>query len=169
MNYLISYIESSCPPDRLSSCVSPNFSLRESVQAPAKPVLFGNAHRLSPLDQRADPFTEKCVAAALTMNTALVSTPDLFLAVQNHVECQDADFSAACRLAILSAVGPAAFPVPSVSVRQSPRDIGKALKSQMSGLWRYQVGNYRVVCEIQDTAITVLVVRIGHRRDVYRL
>lgn len=54
-------------------------------------------------------------------------------------------------------------------VRQSPRDIGKALKSQMSGLWRYQVGNYRVVCEIQDTAITVLVVRIGHRRDVYRL
>jgi mRNA interferase RelE/StbE len=53
-------------------------------------------------------------------------------------------------------------------VRQSPRDIGKALKSQMSELWRYRVGDYRIVCEIQDTAITVLVVRIGHRREVYR-
>ncbi len=89
--------------------------LRDSVEAPAKPVLFGNAHRLSLLDQRADPFTEKCVAAALTMNTALVSTPDLFLAVQNHVECQDADFAAACRHAILSSVGRVTFPVPTPS------------------------------------------------------
>lgn len=100
--------------------------LRESVPAPAKPVLFGNAHRLSPLDQRADPFTEKCVAAALTMNTALVSTSDLFLAVQNHVECQDADFSATCRQAILSAVGQVTFPVPSVvkSVQETESEAG---------------------------------------------
>ena len=88
--------------------------LRESVTAPAKPVLFGNASRLSPLDERGDPFTEKCVAAALTMNTALVSTPDLFFAVQSYVDCQDADFAAVCRLAILSSIGRVTFPVPSV-------------------------------------------------------
>ncbi len=92
--------------------------LRDSVEVSAKPVLFGNAHRLSPLDQRADPFTEKCVTAAQTMNTALVSTPDLFLAVQSHVECQRADFAAACRLAILSSVGRVTFPVPSPEVEQ---------------------------------------------------
>ncbi|MCP1641036.1 hypothetical protein J2T41_000630 [Pseudomonas citronellolis] len=92
--------------------------LRDSVDAPAKPVLFGNSHRLSPLDQRTDPFTEKCVAAALTMNTALVSTPDLFLAVQTHVECQRADFATACRLAILSSVGQVTFPVPQLESEQ---------------------------------------------------
>lgn len=87
--------------------------LRESVDAPAKPVLFGNAHRLVSLADRGDAFTEKCVAAALTMNTALVFTPDLFLAVQNHVECQDSEFAAACRQAILSSVGRVNFPVPA--------------------------------------------------------
>ena len=87
--------------------------LRDSVTTPAKPVLFGNAHRLSSLDQRGDPFTEKCVAAALTMNTALVFTPELFLAVQTCVECQDEDFAAACRQAILSSVGHVTFPTPA--------------------------------------------------------
>lgn len=87
--------------------------LRESVEAPAKPVLFGNAHRLVSLVDRGDAFTEKCVAAALTMNTALVFTPDLFLAAQNYVECQDSEFAAACREAILSSVGRVAFPVPA--------------------------------------------------------
>jgi len=90
--------------------------LRESVEAPAKPVLFGNAHRLVSLEERRDAFTEKCVAAALTMNTALVFTPDLFLAVQNHVECQDSEFAAACRQAILSSVGRVTFPVPATRV-----------------------------------------------------
>ncbi len=84
--------------------------LRESVEIPAKPVLFGNANRLLPLEKRSDPFTEKCVAAALTMNTALVFTPDLFFAVQNYIECQDARFAAACRLAILSSIGRVIFP-----------------------------------------------------------
>ncbi|AKK01880.1 hypothetical protein VM99_26660 [Pseudomonas chlororaphis] len=86
--------------------------LRESVEVPAKPVLFGNAYRILPIDQRTHPFTEKCSASALTMNTALVSTPDLFLAVQSYVDCQDADFAAACRQAILSSVGQVIFPGP---------------------------------------------------------
>lgn len=85
--------------------------LRDEVESPAKPVLFGNAHRLTQLDQRPEPFTDKCLASALTTNTALVSTPDLFLAVQAFDATQSADFAAACRLAILSAVGRVVFPV----------------------------------------------------------
>lgn len=37
----------------------------------------------------------------------------------------------------------------------------------MSGQWRYRIGNYRVICEIQDEEIIVLVLEIGHRKDVY--
>ncbi|WP_426662242.1 hypothetical protein [Rhodanobacter aciditrophus] len=102
--------------------------LRESVEAPAKPVLFGNAHRLVPLEDRGDAFTEKCVAAALTMNTALVFTPDLFLAVQNCVESQDSEFTAECRQAILSSVGRVTFPVPvtRTTTRQNEGETGHA-------------------------------------------
>jgi mRNA interferase RelE/StbE len=38
----------------------------------------------------------------------------------------------------------------------------------MGGLWRYRVGDYRVICEVQDASVTVLVVKIGPRREVYR-
>ncbi|MCK5784241.1 MAG: type II toxin-antitoxin system RelE/ParE family toxin, partial [Desulfobacterales bacterium] len=37
-----------------------------------------------------------------------------------------------------------------------------------AGLWRYRIGDYRVLCEIQDENIVVLVLAIGHRRDVYK-
>jgi mRNA interferase RelE/StbE len=50
----------------------------------------------------------------------------------------------------------------------NPRLLGAALTGSLSGLWRYRVGNYRIVCEIQDEKINVLVVRIGHRREVYK-
>jgi mRNA interferase RelE/StbE len=49
-----------------------------------------------------------------------------------------------------------------------PRQLGKALKGQLSELWRYQVGDYRLVCELRDEVLVVLVVRIGHRKEVYR-
>jgi hypothetical protein len=86
--------------------------LRESVSMPAKPVLFGNSYRLVAPSERGEPFTEKCAAAAATMNTALVSTPDLFTAVQHFVECQDLQFAAACRSAVLSTIGRVVFPAP---------------------------------------------------------
>ena len=50
----------------------------------------------------------------------------------------------------------------------NPRLLGKALKDQVSSLWRYRVGNYRLICELKDDVMVVLVVRIGHRRGVYR-
>jgi len=45
---------------------------------------------------------------------------------------------------------------------------GGVLKGEFSGLRRIRIGNYRVVYEVQDQKLVVLVVRIGHRRDVYR-
>jgi mRNA interferase RelE/StbE len=50
----------------------------------------------------------------------------------------------------------------------NPRQRGKPLHGDKRGLWRYRVGDYRLICDIQDEKITVLVLEVGHRRDVYR-
>lgn len=50
----------------------------------------------------------------------------------------------------------------------NPRELGKALKGSLGDLWRYRVGDYRVLCDIQDGVLTVLVLQIGNRREVYR-
>ncbi len=55
-----------------------------------------------------------------------------------------------------------------VAAASNPRQSGKALKGPLGGLWRYRVGDCRVICEIQDGILCVLVVRIGNRKDVYR-
>ncbi len=50
-----------------------------------------------------------------------------------------------------------------------PRSIGEPLRGERFGAyWKYRVGDYRLICSIQDQRIVVTVVRIGHRRDVYR-
>lgn len=51
---------------------------------------------------------------------------------------------------------------------EDPRQIGKPLVGQLGELWRYRVGNYRIIASIEDHDIRVLVVRIGHRSKVYR-
>ncbi|MGD0838481.1 MAG: type II toxin-antitoxin system RelE/ParE family toxin [Polyangia bacterium] len=52
---------------------------------------------------------------------------------------------------------------------EDPRSIGEALRgSRLGGLWKYRVGDYRIVAKIEDQLIRILVVRIGHRREVYR-
>lgn len=50
----------------------------------------------------------------------------------------------------------------------NPRMRGEALQGPLSGLWKYRVGDYRLVCQIQDEVVTVLIVWLGHRREVYR-
>ena len=51
---------------------------------------------------------------------------------------------------------------------QDPRSRGKALVGDKQGLWRYRVGDYRILCEIRDTELVITDVAIGHRREVYR-
>ncbi len=48
-----------------------------------------------------------------------------------------------------------------------PRQHGKPLKANRRGQWRYRVGNYRIITEIQDNKIIVLVLEIGHRKNIY--
>jgi mRNA interferase RelE/StbE len=55
-----------------------------------------------------------------------------------------------------------------VEVADNPRQWGKPLHGDKGGLRRYRVGDYRLICDIQDERITVVVVTVGHRKDVYR-
>ncbi len=49
----------------------------------------------------------------------------------------------------------------------NPRAHGKALSANLSGLWRYRVGDYRLIAEIQDSRLVILMIEIGHRSAVY--
>jgi mRNA interferase RelE/StbE len=51
---------------------------------------------------------------------------------------------------------------------EDARSLGKALRGPLGEFWRYRVGDYRIVCDLQDEKLRVLVVRIGNRKDVYR-
>ncbi len=54
-----------------------------------------------------------------------------------------------------------------VAKLDDPRSVGKALTGELGAFWRYRVGDYRVICDIKDCEITVMVLRVGHRREVY--
>jgi mRNA interferase RelE/StbE len=52
---------------------------------------------------------------------------------------------------------------------ENPRSIGEALKgTEFGDLWKYRVGDYRIIASIEDKLVRILVVRIGNRREVYR-
>jgi mRNA interferase RelE/StbE len=56
-----------------------------------------------------------------------------------------------------------------VASLDNPRQTGAALQgSELGSFWRYRVGDYRIICDIQDHKLVVLVVEIGHRREIYR-
>jgi mRNA interferase RelE/StbE len=55
-----------------------------------------------------------------------------------------------------------------VAKNEDPRTLGKALTGSLGTLWRYRVGDYRIICEIQRSTVRILVVRVGHRGEVYR-
>lgn len=50
----------------------------------------------------------------------------------------------------------------------NPRSIGEALKGPLGNYWKYRVGDYRIICDIQDNIITILVLSVGDRKDIYR-
>jgi mRNA interferase RelE/StbE len=51
---------------------------------------------------------------------------------------------------------------------KNPRHFGEPLKGEYSGFWRYRIGNFRIICDIQDDMLVVLVLTIGHRRQIYK-
>ena len=55
-----------------------------------------------------------------------------------------------------------------IAAAENPRSIGKALSGALGSFWRYRVGDCRVICDIQDGALRVLVVQVGNRREIYR-
>jgi mRNA interferase RelE/StbE len=50
----------------------------------------------------------------------------------------------------------------------NPRSIGEALKGPLGEFWKYRVGDYRIICDIKDNVVTILVLTIGDRKQVYR-
>jgi mRNA interferase RelE/StbE len=55
-----------------------------------------------------------------------------------------------------------------IATSSDPRRFGKALTGDLKGLWRYRVADYRLVAKIEDGRFVVLVLTVGHRREVYR-
>lgn len=51
---------------------------------------------------------------------------------------------------------------------KNPRQLGKALKWGFSGQWRYRIGDYRIICHIDDDALLILALSVTHRKDAYR-
>lgn len=50
---------------------------------------------------------------------------------------------------------------------EDPRRHGKGLTANRSGQWRYRVGDYRLLAKIEDNRVVILILTIGHRRDIY--
>jgi len=55
-----------------------------------------------------------------------------------------------------------------VANAENPRETGEALKGNLRDYWRYRVGDYRILCRLEDDIVTVFVVHVGHRREVYK-
>ena len=55
-----------------------------------------------------------------------------------------------------------------IATNEDPQRFGKALRHELQGLWRYRIGDYRAVCQIENGRLVVLVLAIGHRRQVYQ-
>ena len=54
-----------------------------------------------------------------------------------------------------------------IAIDDNPRRFGKSLSRELAGLWRYRVRHYRIICNIEDDTLIVLVLRVGHRKDIY--
>jgi mRNA interferase RelE/StbE len=55
-----------------------------------------------------------------------------------------------------------------IAVEDDPRRFGDPLRKDLKGLWKYRIGDYRIICSIEEKSVIVLVVRAGHRRSVYK-
>lgn len=57
--------------------------------------------------------------------------------------------------------------ITKLSKSKNPRNTGKLLKGKLGSFWRYRIGDYRLICSIEDKILTIVVLRVSHRRYVY--
>jgi len=50
---------------------------------------------------------------------------------------------------------------------ENPRQFGKPLVGDRAGFWRYRIGDYRAICHLEDQVLTILVIEVGHRKNIY--
>ena len=55
-----------------------------------------------------------------------------------------------------------------IATGKDPRRFGAPLRRELSGLWKYRLGDYRIICRIEDKRVVVYVIRVGHRKDIYK-
>ena len=85
------------------------------------------------------------------------------------IEFQRAAVKQLCALTYSDANRIVSFLTDRIARDGNPRRTGAALQVSEHGIfWRYRVGDYRIICDIQDHKLVVLVVEIGHRREIYR-
>lgn len=58
--------------------------------------------------------------------------------------------------------------IDQLTTTDHPRRTGKTLQGNLKGLWRYRIGNYRLICRIKDSELIILVLDIGHRKNIYK-
>lgn len=56
-----------------------------------------------------------------------------------------------------------------VAIHPNPVDLAKPLSGKLSGKWRYRVGDYRIICSIEDQKMIILVIELGHRGAIYKI
>lgn len=54
-----------------------------------------------------------------------------------------------------------------IATGEDPRRFGKPLSRELAGLWRYRIRDHRLICNIEDDSLVVLVLQVGHRKDIY--
>ena len=54
-----------------------------------------------------------------------------------------------------------------IATKDNPRRFGDPLRKNLSGFWKYRIGAYRIICDIQEDVVTVRVIRVGHRKNIY--
>lgn len=59
------------------------------------------------------------------------------------------------------------FLIKRIAKLENPRVFGKSLSYEKFGLWRYRIEDFRIICSIDDGAIVILVVQVGHRKEIY--
>ncbi len=55
-----------------------------------------------------------------------------------------------------------------IATEKDPRRFGAPLRRELSGMWKYRLGDYRLICRIEDNKVVVYVIRVGHRKDIYK-